>query len=76
VPGYSSDSGGKAKNYKKTCRSVAYGICTGQISTYTTMWCMKSQKPNTSKLLALQIKCKATVDSLTTGTLRGVVSEE
>lgn len=82
MPPYSSNAPKGAMNYKKTCRSVAYGICTGQISTYTTMWCMKSQKPNTSKLLQLQNKCKATVDSLTTGTgdvlsnLRGVVSEE
>ena len=81
TPDYSFSPYGSAKNYKKTCRSVAYGICTGQISTYTTMWCMKSQKPNTSKLLQLQNKCKATVDSLTTGSdvssnLRGVVSEE
>ena len=78
---YESSPYGSATNYKKTCRSVAYGICTGQISTYTTMWCMKSQKPNTPKLLQLQNKCKATVDSLTTGSdvssnLRGVVSEE
>jgi hypothetical protein len=78
-PPYSSPYG--AKNYKKTCRSVAYGICTGQISTYTTKWCMKNQKPNTSKLLQLQNKCKATVDSLTSGTnddvssnLRGTVT--
>ena len=78
-PPYSSPYG--AKNYKKTCRSVAYGICTGQISTYTTKWCMKNQKPNTSKLLQLQNKCKMTVDSLTSGTnddvssnLRGTVT--
>eukprot|EP00956_Cyclotella_meneghiniana_P000016 scaffold40_cov68-Cyclotella_meneghiniana.AAC.3 len=51
-------------NYKKTCRSVAYGICEGSIYGYVRE---NGCSISTSKLSQLQGKCEDQVDSMTGG---------
>jgi len=60
----SSSRRGKKKNYKRTCRKVAYGICEGQISRTIRSYCPDS-RVSTSKLRDLQRKCKQEVDEMT-----------
>lgn len=55
----------KSNNYKKTCRSVAYGYCQGQIPIKTQIWCKKTV--TASDLLRLQNKCQYQVNSMTGG---------
>jgi hypothetical protein len=58
---YAADQG--VYDYKKTCRSVAYGICKGAVGgSVQANGCSLT----TSQTLRLQNKCKAQVDSMTT----------
>jgi len=51
-------------NYKKTCRTVATGICQGQITAKIRQSCPRDM-PGTSALRDLQNKCSGEVKSLT-----------
>lgn len=55
---------GKSKNYKRTCRRVAYGICKGGISSTINKWC-PNKFPSTSKLNTLMNECTGQVNSMT-----------
>lgn len=50
-------------DYKKTCRSVAYGICKGSVGDSVQA---NGCSLTTRQTLRLQNKCKAQVDSMTT----------
>lgn len=64
VPDMSGSAYGNAEpDYKETCREVAYGICTGYISTTINKYCSDSNV-STSELLELQNKCEDQVDSM------------
>ena len=54
----------KHNSYKKTCRTVATGICQGQITAKIREFC-PSDMPSTTKLRNLQNKCSEEVKNLT-----------
>lgn len=59
----SSTYGNDEPDYKETCREVAYGICSGYISTTINKYCSGSNV-STSELLELQKKCEKQVDNM------------